>query len=110
MNRSEWPFTPITSSAPSFNASASGTVYLFESTIRKWQGPGGRAVRLSVKSTQPPVTVGFGSSGEVAAVAGSDIVVLNGTVEVFGLQPGWNSMMISATTDAIVNVTPGYGQ
>lgn len=102
----------MNSTVPSFDSTlgSANALYLLESTLRKWQGPGGRAVRLSIKSTAGPASVAFGSSGNVAAVAGSAVIVLQGTAEVFGLQPSWNTMAVVSSTDTVVNVTLGYGQ
>lgn len=116
--RYDFPFQPIrNSTAPSFEVTSSGftgtTAQALESTAigRTWEGPSGRAVRFA-ESSAVDYFVNFGSSLIVAASSDS-MKVLGGTVESFFIQPGQTHVAIrsiSTSTDALVNVTLGYGR
>lgn len=110
-NRFEWPFSPVPSTVPSFNATADSTSvsYALESTVRLWAGPGSNSIRLAVKSTEPPCYFQTGSSLAVAVV-GTSPMILNGAAEVFDRKPSHTYIAFVSSTDVTVNVTLGYGR
>lgn len=115
MNRSEKPFTPVDSTAPSFEVESSATsvATALESTAvnRYWRhGPGSRAIRLATGSSND-YYYSLGSSLAVAASSDS-VLMLGGTVEIF--TPVKASVthiaLITTGSTATVNITLGYGQ
>ena len=110
--RGQFSFYPVNSTEPAFNSSAGSTTVSFalESTAtnRVWQGPSGRAIRLSSKAADD-YSVAFGTS-DVVCVSSACILMLGGTVETFMARANWTHMAIAASTDVFVNCTIGYGQ
>jgi hypothetical protein len=109
--RGAFSFYPVNSTEPAFNSTGTGTsaFFAFESsdTNRVWQGPSGRAVRLSSKAADD-YSVVFGTTTAVATSSGG-ILILGGTVETFRANPGQTHIAIVSSTDVTVNVTLGYG-
>lgn len=109
--RGLFSFYPVRSTEPSFNSTVAGANAFFalESTAtnRVWQGPSGRAVRLSSKAADD-YSVVFGTTTAVATSSGA-ILILGGTVETFRLEAGNTHIAIVSSTDVSVNVTLGYG-
>ena len=109
--RAFMPFTPVYgTSEPSFNSSAFGATshsYAVESTVRKFQGPSYRSLRL-VESSGAEYRVNFGDSSVVANTTAS-MLVLGGVEVVFTLTPDVTHVAFVSSTTVTVNVTPGYG-
>ena len=111
MLRAHMPFTPVYgTSEPSFDTSAFATTshrYALESTVRTWQGPSYRSVRL-VESSGAEYRVNFGTATVVAAST-SCMKVLGGVEVVFTVTPDVTHIAVVSSTNVTVNVTPGYG-
>ena len=109
--RGLFSFYPVRSTEPSFNSTVGATsnFFAFESsdTNRLWQGPSGRAVRISSKASND-YSVVFGTTTAVATSSGG-ILILGGTVETFRMEPGNTHIAVVSSTDVSVNVTLGYG-
>ena len=105
------PFQALkNSTAPSFESTASTTAVLLalESTsVREWQFPTSRAVRLAEK-TGADYYVKFGTSDVVAASTNS-MLALGGTVELHRIEAGQSHMSLYSSTDVTVNITLGTG-
>jgi len=105
------PFYPIeTSTAPSFNSSAFGAAvaYKLESTLRVWQGPSNRAVRVIDTGATVGYFVKFGTSDVVAASTDSFLIPTGLPMTVY-VSPSQTHVGLFSTATATVNVTLGYG-
>ena len=103
-------FPVIGSTEPGFNSSANDTAALsaFESTIRKWDAPSGRAARFASKGAADfSITMG---TSDIAATSSGGMLILGGTVETFWVSPSYTHLSVVSSTDVVVNVTIGYGQ
>lgn len=101
------PFQPLNSTAPSFNSTlGSSGVYAIASTLRVFNGPTNRAVRVSsIASDDMYIT--FGTSLIAPSTLG--LLILGGTVESFYIAPYQAYIAIKSSTDVTLNITPGYG-
>lgn len=113
MYRSGRAFTPVISTAPAFASSAFATThheYALESTAlgRVWQGPSGRAIRLS-EISGGDYSIKVGTSDAVAASSDS-ILCLGGVVEEFGVPPDATHISVVSSTTITLNITLGTGQ
>lgn len=108
------PFYPLdNSTAPSFNSTANEAVaalYALASTVRVWQGPSNRAVRLTTNGTTEDFYFKFGTSDAVAASTDSTFVP-GGVPVVVYVNPSQThlSLVSAGSTIGSVNVTLGYG-
>lgn len=112
-----YPFTPVGTTAPGFTMTigdTSSAVALESTSVREWDHPGGRTVRIS--SQAPGSTdfyVRFANSSTQTVTASNGMLILGGTVEVMSLpRPSLTHIVaISTATGTMdVNVTLGYGQ
>lgn len=105
------PFQALkNSTAPSFQSTADNTAVLLalESTsVREWQFPTSRVVRLATKAADD-YYVKFGTSDVVAASTNS-ILMLGGTVELHRVEAGQSHMSVVSSTDVTINITLGVG-
>ena len=114
--RYDLAFAPaINSTEPSFTVTLStlSSAHAFETgtTLRSWEGPTGRSIRLS-ETSGVDYKVQFGTSDVVATSSGS-MLVLGGAAELFTIQAGQTHVAFikDSTTDiSDVNVTIGYGR
>lgn len=112
--RYQHPFTPIDSTAPSFQAAVDGATaqtFALQSTgEREWfHGPGARSIRFADTGTEDYYMV-FGTS-DITVGSTNGTLILGGTVEIFTpVKPSHTHIaMIGSSTDTTVNVTLGYG-
>ena len=108
------PFYSIPgTTAPSFSSTLGSTSqgYALEASTlgRLWQGPTNRSVRLATIGSSGCYWVAFGTSTIQVGGATDGILILGGTVESFGLDPGQSWLAIASSTSVSVNITPGYG-
>lgn len=104
------PFYPIeNSTAPSFNSTSlsASTSYVLESTLRIWQGPSNRSVRLVNANSSASFFAKFGSS-TVAAASSDSILIVGAWPSVFNVSPSQTWVSLVSSTDVTVNVTLGY--
>lgn len=111
--RYDLPFYPVPSTAPSFLATLStvSSAQAMESTsVRDWQGPTGRSVRLS-ETSGVDYNVQIGTS-DVVVTSTASMLILGGVVEVFRVNPGQThiALMTQSTQISNVNITLGYGR
>lgn len=111
--RSQFPFTPVNSTAPSFESTLGSTsqFYALQSSAvnRLWNGPSGRAVRFA-ESSGVDYYLNWGTT--LAVAASSDSILMLGGVESV-LTPPTPSVthvaIAGKSTDVVVNLTIGYG-
>jgi hypothetical protein len=99
---------PVDSTTPSFASTlGSSGVYQIESTsVRKWQGPSNRSIRVASLASDD-FYIAFGTS--LIAPSTLSMLLLGGTIEAFYLTPSQTFVAVKSSTDVIVNFTPGYG-
>ena len=105
----EYAFQPVNSTAPGFNSSSTSTTTLaFESTVRSWQYPTSRVVRIASKAADD-FFVNFGSTAVGASVT-DGMLILGGTAEIFRVTSVQTNIGIASSTDVVINVTIGTGR
>lgn len=106
-------FQPIISTAPSFQstsvANVSTAIALEATSVREWQSPGGRSIRIFSQDA-PHYHVALGDSNIVAAASHS--IMINGGDQVILKvpKPSYTHFAAISSTDLTVNVTLGYGR
>lgn len=110
-NREDRPFYPLTNTtAPSFRAVSDNNALSFalESTLRVFQGPAGRSVRITNSDASANYYILFGSS-TVVATSTNGILMLGGVPFITGIAPSQTYISIVSSTSVAVNITLGYG-
>ena len=112
MNIYQRPFHQIENSTnPAFSSTlGSSELYALQSTAlnRFWATPNGRTVRVASLASDD-YYLNFGSS-LITVGTTNGVLVLGGTVELFGVVPGQDYVAVKSSTDVIVNFTLGLGQ
>lgn len=111
-NRFLLPFTPVDTTAPSFQVTVDSTsvaTALQSTGVREWfGGPGSRSIRIA-SITADDYHIQFGSTLAVATTTTTP-VILGGTVEIFTpVKPAYTHIAIVSSTDVTANITLGYG-
>jgi len=112
-DRTTKPFEAVMSTAPSFQVSitsASTTNALESTSVREWDGAGGRSIRVSSLTGSGDFHFVLGDSA-VTCSSNTTIQMLGGTVEVWSqIKPSHTHIAMYSSTDVTANVTLGYGQ
>jgi hypothetical protein len=113
--RKNYPFMPVNSTAPAFHISITsttgGSIVALESTgVREWQGPGGRSIRVSSRSSDPEFHIAFGTSNLVCTSSGTMEMGGGAFTEYFRVQPSYTHVAALSTAGSFdINITLGYG-
>lgn len=108
--RGDRVFLPVIGSSPAFNTTSVGSTahsYALESTVRLWQGPHHRSVRIGNSDSAATFFVKLGNQSVSAST--NDTLVLDRYPNVFYISANVSHISFISSTNTIINVTLGYG-
>ena len=112
------PFQQIRSTAPGFQTTSDSTSQAFAletTSIREFQGPFNRSVRVSGGAvgndgaTSADFDIAFGEDSAIKANSTDGMRILGGTVELFHVHPSITHVAVISSTTVNVNFALGYG-